>query len=153
MKISFIRTFAVVAMSLLTLAGCADTAGERDRAAGTTQMRTDIEPLAGRLPVLGVDFTAQWFGDIVGDESVPGPATYWVEALVTPAAGVDSLIANHDLTAGTPDVDERLRELLPTCAWERSDSIDRAWGPLDWETRVWFCREHGQLVVSLLGGN
>ena len=153
MRGSFTRVALAATLGVLGLAGCAGADEAPTEVLAAPELRTDIEPLAGRLPTLGSDFTAQWFSNTTFDQRAPGPASYWIDALITPAAGVEGLIDDHTLTPGTPDVGEQLTALVPACEWERADSIDRAWGPLDWETHVWFCLERDQLVISMLGGN
>lgn len=152
MKAPLIRAVAVAAVAGTVLTGCSDNPSNNEREPDPTEMRTDIEPLVGRVPSLGSDFTAQWFSNTTFDQRAPGPSTYWINALVTPAEGVEDLIDGEPLSPSTPDVREQLVEILPECDWQSSTVIDRAWGPLDWDTNVWFCQERDQLVITMVGG-
>ena len=153
MKASLKRLALVVGLAALTLAGCTNEPEAHGDQPDPSELRTDIEPIVGRVPTLGSDFTAQWFSNTTFDQRGQGPSTYWIHALITPADGLEDLVDDRPLSPGTPDVRDELDDLLPTCEWQRSDDIDRAWGPLDWETHVWFCQEHDQLVLSMLSGS
>lgn len=150
-KRSLTQVVVGLALSGLVLAGCAAESAQTSTTPEPLTLRTDIEPLVGRLPALGSDFTADWLSNTTYDQGGPKPSTYWIHALITPADGVADLINDADLTPGRPDVRYQLSELLPECDWEFSEDISRAWGPLDWETRVWFCQERGQLVITMTG--
>lgn len=149
---SFTRMAVGLVLSGLVLAGCSDEAVQSRDQPTPTELRTDIEPIVGRVPTLGSDFTAQWFSNTTYNQRAPGPSTYWINALVTPADGVEALIDDQPLSPGDPDVREQLAELLPECGWEYSEEIDRAWGPIDWDTHVWFCQDSDQLVITMVGG-
>ena len=152
MKARLLSAVAVAVVVGTALSGCSDTPSTNEGEAASAEMRTDIEPLAGRLPALGSDFTAQWFSNTTFDQRASGPSSFWINALVTPANGVEHLIDGGSLTPSTPDVRDQLAEILPECEWESSTDIDRAWGPLDWDTNVWFCQERDQLVITMAGG-
>ncbi|MCL2490908.1 MAG: hypothetical protein FWF36_09375, partial [Propionibacteriaceae bacterium] len=47
------------------------------------QRRTDLEPLTKRFPLLGSPVAAIWYSGQMGDDSIPGPTTYWIDAVVT----------------------------------------------------------------------
>ena len=147
----FTRVVVGLVLSGLVLTGCTDESVQTRATPEPSTLRTDIEPLMGRLPALGNDFTAQWLSNTTYDQSGPEPASYWIHALITPTDGVAGLIDGTALTPGTPDVREQLSELLPECDWEFAEEVSRAWGPLDWETHVWFCQEQDQLVITLTG--
>lgn len=152
MKAFLKRLALVVGLAALTLAGCTNEPEAHGDQPDPSELRTDIEPIVGRVPTLGSDFTAQWFSNTTYTQRAPGPSTYWINALVTPADGVGDLIDGQPLSPGDPDVREQLAELLPECDWEYSEEIDRAWGPIDWDTHVWFCQESDQLVITMVGG-
>lgn len=152
MKATLLSAVAVAGALGATLSGCSDPPSANEREVAATEMRTDIGPLVGRIPSLGSDFTAQWFSNTTFDQRGPGPSSFWINALITPAKGVEHLIDGGSLSPSTPDVRDQLAEILPECEWESSTEIDRAWGPLDWDTNVWFCLERDQLVITMAGG-
>ncbi len=45
-------------------------------------MRTDLEPLTKRFSALGGPVSATWMSGTMGDARVPGPSTYWLDAIV-----------------------------------------------------------------------
>jgi hypothetical protein len=49
---------------------------------GTAQIRHDLEPLIKRFPGLGAPVSATWMSGTFGDPRVPGPSTYWIDAVV-----------------------------------------------------------------------
>jgi len=54
---------------------------------GTGETRTDLEPLTKRFSALGDPVAATWISGTMGSSDVPGPSTYWIDAVVevTPA--------------------------------------------------------------------
>ena len=52
-------------------------------------LRTDSDPLTKRYAVLGTPRGVTWVSGTVGDERVPGPSTYWIDAVVVLAVAVE----------------------------------------------------------------
>jgi hypothetical protein len=50
---------------------------------GTGELRTDLAPLTSRFGLLESAESATWLSGRMGDDSVPGPSTYWIDAIVT----------------------------------------------------------------------
>ena len=153
MKRPLVLVAMVAALWTAVATGCTDSQGGTAVTPAPGELRTDTEPIATRVPQLGDDFTVTWFGGVASDDRAPGPSTYWVEAIVTPAGGVSELVGDEELSPGTPQVGDALAAIIPDCAWVRSDAIDESWGLPEWETHVWMCLESDELVVTLLGGN
>jgi hypothetical protein len=50
--------------------------------AGTGEIRHQLEPLTARFPQLVGAASATWMSGTIGDSHVPGPSTYWIDAIV-----------------------------------------------------------------------
>lgn len=83
---------------------------------GTGETRTDLEPLTKRFSALGDPVAATWMSGTMGSSDVPGPSTYWIDAVVevTPAQA-DELRRDYapKSTDAAPDVIAGLRDSLP----------------------------------------
>ena len=60
---------------------------------GDGTLRTDLEPLTTRFAALGAPVSAQWSSGTMGDSRVPGPSTYWIDAVVVVSPDVASRLA------------------------------------------------------------
>lgn len=112
------RSWAVVVVvTAATVAGCAvSTDAERGRQErvtvteatknGTAELGTDPGPLRARFPVLDGPTTARWMSGTRGDLDIPGPSTYWIDAVITlPQQEVDELMSAYSpaVAGETPD--------------------------------------------------
>jgi hypothetical protein len=98
---------------------------------GTGQLREDLEPLRKRFPLLGQPVRATWFSGTTGSERVPGPTTYWIDAVLRlPAGQAASLGQQYGLKAAAgaerPEVVPALLEFLPKPPWRTSAALDEA---------------------------
>ena len=87
-----------------------------------------------------------------GDARVPGPSTYWIDALVQlqpeDAARLRRL-HEPQAAAGAPEVVEGLRPLLPAGPWSRSAALDAALSQQGFVVRAFMSGDH--LVLTALG--
>ncbi len=116
------------------------------------QVRTDRDPTASRFPELGSFVEARWMGGRLGDDRVPGPSTYFIEAVVTLApADVERLRTAHGFQPTTPpQIPGALRG--PSGPWSSSPELDAELGPQGWVSRVWVDLPAGVAYVSARGG-
>ncbi len=115
-------------------------------------LRTDTEPIAKRWPNLGTIISAQWFGGTLGDPRVPGPSTYWIDAVVElePAA-MESLRAQAGTTKPeSPDVVNELVPKFPAGPFSRSGALDAA-ARGSFLTRAWLPATGNRLILSGMG--
>lgn len=83
---------------------------EASRNPPTEAVRSDLAPLLRRFPALGQPVRAVWQSGTTGDDRVPGPTTYWIDAVVTLSPDTAArLRQTHSLTssaepAATPGV-------------------------------------------------
>ncbi|MCL2490723.1 MAG: hypothetical protein FWF36_08420, partial [Propionibacteriaceae bacterium] len=114
-------------------------------------------PLTKRFPLLGSPVAAIWYSGQMGDDSIPGPTTYWIDAVVTLTPGAAAEIeAGYDLhiTTDVPDVVEALRADVPGDLWT-SDSLAAALlkdgDAQSWTVKAYFSPTAGQIVLSARG--
>ncbi len=81
---------------------------------GSGELRSDLLPLTTRFPALARASGATWMSGTMGDRAVPGPSTYWIDAIVTlPADQTAQYGQTYNLSAGEPTVFGPLQSLLP----------------------------------------
>lgn len=121
---------------------------------GDGTVRTDLEPLTTRFPALGAPVSAQWSSGSMGDGRVPGPSTYWIDAVVVVTPEVASRLAGMDLTAApVPDlVAEVAPVVLPGQALA-SEALRAAFALPDWTVQVSLIEGTQTVVISALGGS
>ena len=160
----------MAAALLLTLAGCdridpapAAVPGNREptmplasiaQKNGTGELRSELEPLLKRFPQLGRPLGAKWMSGTMGDARVPGPSTYWIDAVVTlqpeHATWLRRQYAVAPVAANqAPDVVAGLRPQLPAGPWQRSDALDAALSQQGFQGKALLCGD--QLVLTALG--
>lgn len=138
---------------------------------GTGQLRTDVEPVLKRFPLLGKPQGLRWMSGTLGDARVPGPSTYWIDVVADlptdhaawlrqtyalPSAAGNSgnsaaapPLAAMALTDGKPDVTPELRALLAAGGWQGSHPLDSALSQQGFVVRA-FMRED-RLVLLAVG--
>lgn len=134
-RVRGITVIAAIVACLLT--GCATPSdGPAPTASeirsGTGELRHDLEPLTDRFPRLSAATTATWMSGTLGDDRVPGPSTYWIDAVVTlDESDFAALKAETDARATTevPSVDAGLEGELPDGPFLRSDVLDALISP------------------------
>lgn len=121
---------------------------------GTGVLRSELEPLQKRYPLLGRPLGAVWMSGTMGDARVPGPSTYWIDAVVTlqpeHAAALRRQFAVAPAAASeSPDVVAGLRPHLPAGPWQRSGALDAALSQQGLPCRALFSGD--RLVLMALG--
>ncbi len=121
---------------------------------GTGELRTDLEPLLNRYPELAKATEAKWMSGTFGRGDVPGPSTYWIDAVVTlPAAEVERLVAAYSPAAqgNAPTVVEVLRDHLPPGPFLTGDKF--GWLSTDkrMSATVYLDRASNQVVLVATG--
>jgi hypothetical protein len=121
---------------------------------GTNALRNDSAPLHKRFPLLGQPLSAKWMSGTMGDSRVPGPSTYWIDAIVRlPAEQAATLRHQYALktTAAStaPDLAPGLREHLPRPPWEAGDALNSALSQQGWSVKAYLSAD--DLVLTALG--
>ncbi|WP_285028430.1 hypothetical protein [Plantibacter sp. ME-Dv--P-122b] len=156
-----------VAVVAGVLAGCASspspdrttaaTASASDSAtrSGTGEIRHQLGPLTDRFPQLATALSATWMSGTMGDERVPGPSTYWIDAVVVlDEAGYAELRALAPGEAGSseeaelPDLDAGLDDALPPGPFARSSALDDAFSQDGRSTQVFLDDATSSVILT-----
>lgn len=141
--------FACVAVALLT--GCRSDAGEP---APPVEVRHDLAPLTSRFPALAAPVSADWVtwnSADPNDRSIPGPTTYWIDAVVRlePATAA-ALMTTYQprLDGRSPEVHDLLVAELPPGPYHSGAELDRAFSASGWITHVYLQPTADLLVLT-----
>ncbi|MBD8078640.1 hypothetical protein IF651_06145 [Cellulosimicrobium arenosum] len=121
---------------------------------GTGEVRTDLEPLTTRFSALGTPVSATWLSGTVGDEDVPGPTTYWIDAVVElDPAVVQQLVADTDPqeTTGSPAVVGDLEDSLPDGPLLTGPALDAAFAESGFTATAYLDQDDATVVLVTLG--
>lgn len=125
------------------------TAAEKN---GDGRLRTDLEPLTSRFSALGQPLAATWMSGELGSGRVPGPTSYWIDAVVevTPetAATLRDLATE---SAERVEVVDGLAGEIPPGALRTSDALDLALSPDGWHTVAWLVDGTDVVVLAAKG--
>lgn len=158
---------AVVAVVAGLLAGCASSpspdrttaasaaASDSATRSGTGEIRHELGPLTDRFPQLAAALSATWMSGTMGDERVPGPSTYWIDAIVVlDEAGYAELRAltpgeaGSDEEAELPDLDAGLDDALPPGPFVRSSALDDAFSQDGRSTQVFLDDATSSVILT-----
>lgn len=145
--------WVVALVAAVVLVGCEGQA-EPAAKSGTGELRTDLQPLVTRFPVVQAANGARWMSGTFGRADVPGPSTYWIDAVVTlPSAEVERVVSGYAPTdeGRTPDVVEGMRAELPVGPFLTGDALDAAFVGEGWHASVYLAPKSGELVVVATG--
>ena len=122
---------AVLALVLALSACSARSAGDEAVQAakvGTGEVRHDLEPLIRRFPQLVGAPSAMWMSGTMGDPRVPGPSTYWIDAIVELPDEEHAELINAVSAAELPlpeDFSPRLHGAIPTGQLHSSSDLNK----------------------------
>lgn len=153
-----ISRLGVALVLALTIAGCQsdDTTGsDMTSAIETAEVRTDRQPIADRFPRLGSFVDTHWAGGRLGDDSAPGPSSYFIEAVVTLSPDDVARLTSEYEFAPAPTAPRPPASLVPFVAgsspWSTSPELESGFGPSDWVSRVFVRLDDGVAYVSARG--
>lgn len=121
---------------------------------GTGELRKQLPPLTKRFDALGSPQSATWMSGTMGDSDVPGPSTYWIDAVVTLAPGeARALRARYAATEAeaAPDVVDELSGKVPHHGLLASDALDRAFSQAGFVTKAFLDVESNRVVLTAKG--
>lgn len=147
-----LRLPAVMALLLLLAiaSGCA-TAPQPSVRSGSGEIRHELTPLTDRFPQLSDATSATWMSGTLGDDRVPGPSTYWIDAIVTlDENGYAALRSQPSLESNTelPKLDAGLDSSVPAGPFLRSDALDAEFSKDGRSTTVFLDDESRSLVLT-----
>ncbi len=152
---------------VLTACGLTDQAGPESRstpqAKGTAvahtkpngAVRTDPEPITRRFAALGKPQAVSWQSGILGDERVPGPSSYWIDAVVT----LEPQTARKLRTSGAltpidaPAVTKTLHGAVPSGPWLGGTDLDRVVSGGGFSARTVIARDADVIVLIAEGSS
>ena len=155
----------VIVLAAVMAAGCTvSTGAERGRQErvtateaaknGTAELRTDLGPLRDRFPILGEHAAARWMSGTRGDSDIPGPSTYWIDAVITlPPPETDKLMSAYSptVTGLTPTVVDGMREHLPAGPFLTGEAFDAAFRHDRWSAAAYLHTQTNTLVLVATG--
>ena len=157
-----VRWLPAMALSIVVLlTGCAPAAPPQSNTgdttentmtaekSGTGEVRSDLEPLTSRFPQLGTAESAIWLSGTLGGDRVPGPKTYWIDAVVVlPAAEYDALrsLYSYEPAVEAPDVVDALKDSVPSPLLV-SDDLDTEFSQGEFRSEVFLNDETRSVVV------
>ncbi|MCP9273834.1 hypothetical protein [Mycolicibacterium arenosum] len=151
------RPLAVVLVCLgPLLVGCGDEPDDRTPSPPTV-VRHDLAPLTTRFPALGEPSAASWVtwnSHHPDDRGVPGPTTYWIDAVVSLApAVVNALVRDHQPVpeGEVPDVQDLLRPELPAGPYLTDARLDLAFTTPELATAAYLDPSAHVLVLRSTG--
>lgn len=157
---------ALALLAMLPLAACGGTPDDggttvTDRATGAAaqkngsgERRTDIEPLTSRFSALGTPESAIWMSGTYGDPDVPGPSTYWIDAVVQLAPATARELRRDyapQPTDETPDVVDGIGADLPDGPLLTSDRLDAAFTEGRFSAVAYLAPDSDSVVLVALG--
>jgi hypothetical protein len=150
---------------MVVLAGCG--AGEdTSRSQGTPtatvtaharpsgEVRTDLAPIKRRFAALGTPERASWQAGILGDVRVPGPSSYWIDAVVTlqPESARTLRKSGTATTTAAPVITAALRSALPSGPWLTGDDLNRVVsGTYGYACRAYLAKDTDVIVLIAEG--
>lgn len=144
------RGFAVVLA--LGVAACS-TAPPPPPADTSASIRRDTEPLTKRFPAIGSPVAATWVTWNSASRGVPGPTTYWLDAVVTlPSQTTSALVTDLQPAAEgkTPAVAEVLRTAVPPGPFLTGMALNSALSTSGWATTAYLDPARNQLVLNAI---
>jgi hypothetical protein len=151
------RQLVAAAILLLTTTACSATLPEKGRPtmpskSGTGELRTDLEPLTKRFALLTKAEKAEWMSGTLGDDRVPGPSTYWIDAIVTlPQSTVTEINKDTREDTTTPAVVEGLRDHLPEGPFLTGKYLDEAFTTEHWSATAYLAKNTNTVVLVAMG--
>lgn len=148
-------------MAVLVLVGCSLVPGGNEGGEGPAKnvdergLRTDEEPLTRRFPGLGGPVSARWQSGTLGDDRlVPGPSTFWIDAVVE----LEPRVADRLRSAASP-TGVGQPELTPDVAGEAPDGQPEAVAGLGhgsgvadgWTVEAWLVEGTDTVLLSAIG--
>lgn len=164
-----IATSAAALVVALALTGCSPGSTTDERTAdrprettvtpgtaknGTGEVRTDLEPVTDRFSALGTPEAATWSSGTVGGNDVPGPSTYWIDAVVELDPAAAQTLADQtapEETTEAPDVVDDLAEALPDGPLLMGPALDARFAESGFTARAFLDLDDATVVLVALG--
>jgi len=119
-------------------------------------VRTDLDPLTRRFPALGTPVTASWQSGSLGDDRVPGPSSYWIDAIVTlkPEVALKLRSSGALEPADPPEITKDLSKVLPPGPWLAGTDLDHiVSGSGGYHSRTFIAKDSDVIVLIAEGSS
>lgn len=150
-----LRVAAVALAVTFALSACSTPADTEPSTSavksGSGELRQDLKPLTDRFALLAPATAATWMSGTLGDDRVPGPSSYWIDAIVTlPEADYVELRSQTDgqTTTDVSTLDPGLDDVLPSGPFLRSDALDDAFSEDGRSTTVFLDDDTSSVVLT-----
>ncbi len=166
----FIAATIAGASLVLTLAGCGSsepttrdstspgTSQGRGQSPTTTKSvdprgrRTDPQPLVDRFSALGTPQQVAWVSGTIGQSRVPGPTTYWIDAIITlsPEQAAGLIKQAGTLVPVTLTTNELLAPDRPVGVLSGSQQLNQALSTSTFGVQAGLGGDHRTLVLQAI---
>lgn len=155
------RAAAVLVVGALLTAGCVPgrapdppppTTAVAEKQ-GDGRLRTDLDPLTSRFAELGTPVRASWMSGTMGSDRVPGPSTYWIDAVVevTPEVMAELAATKPAVTSERPDVVARVAEAIPAGTLRTSPELNALFASERWWVDTYLVEGANTVVLVAKG--
>lgn len=106
-----------------------------------------------RFPAIGTPEAVTWVSWNSASSDVPGPTTYWIDAVVTlQPQTTTALVATFQPAADgtTPSVHDMLRSAVPPGPFLTGTALNTALSTSGWAANAYLDRERNQLVINAI---
>ena len=118
-------------------------------------LKTDPSPLVKRFAALGTPLSVEWASGVMGGPRVPGPSTYWIDAVVhlTPevAATMRTAATSGGVGEGQPEVVPLLADRMPSGPLRTSPALDALLASPGWDVHGYVDPASDVLVLTARG--
>ncbi|MFC0623127.1 hypothetical protein [Kribbella deserti] len=96
---------------------------------------------------------ASWQAGVLGDQRVPGPSSYWIDAIVTlQPETARTLRKSGVVTTAVPAITAALRSALPSGPWQTGADLDRVVsGTSGYACRAYLAKDTDVIVLIAEG--
>jgi hypothetical protein len=114
-----------------------------------TAVRSDLDPLVTRFDQLQGITSAHWASGRFGDNRVPGPSLYWIDAIISLPDDLDSTLREEYscIIDSSPVVDPLLSDYI-SGEYCTSVELDRYFSHGKFRSQVYLSRVRSELVLS-----
>ncbi|QZY47815.1 hypothetical protein [Mycolicibacterium austroafricanum] len=114
-----------------------------------SEIHSDTAPLTRRFPAIGVPEAVAWVTWTNASRDVPGPTTYWIDAVITLHPQAAAALARDTTAEGRmPDVAEALRSAVGPGPFVTGAALNEALSTDGWTATGYLDRRRNQLVLN-----
>jgi len=120
---------------------------------GTGEVRHELEPLTSRFPQLSDAEAATWMSGTMGDPRVPGPSTYWIDAIVELPEAKHAGLLKAGSASELPlpeDFSPQLRGAIPAGQVVNSRELDERFSQGRFASNVYVVTDGRTVILSTL---